>query len=131
MAGQGLLSLFIVEDDVNFRETFIDAMGLKGIAVRAAGSGLEGLAALRDHTPHVIVLDVQLPDIHGFDLCKMIRRIDSLRKVPILFVSASAQYSDPRDRVDGILAGASGFLPKPITPDKLLSEIESLLPANS
>lgn len=129
MAAQGLLSLFIVEDDAHFRETFIDAMALKGVAVRAAGSGLEGLAALREHVPHVIVLDVQLPDIHGFDLCKRIRRIDALRKVPILFVSASAQYSDPRDRVEGILAGASAFLPKPITPDKLLSEIESLLPS--
>ena len=128
MAASGILSLFIVEDDAHFRETFIDAMSLRGVAVKSAGSGLEGLAALREQVPHVIVLDVQLPDMHGFDLCRRIRRIDALRKVPIVFVSASAQYSDPRDRVDGILAGASAFLPKPITPDKLLSEIESLLP---
>ena len=125
------MSLFIVEDDLHFRETFIDAMSLRGITVKGAGSGLEGLAALRGFKPSIIVLDVQLPDIQGFDLCRRIKRIEALRKTPVIFLSASTQYNDPRDRVEGLLAGASLFLPKPITMEKLWAEIESLIEARS
>lgn len=121
------LSLFIVEDDPYFRETFIDMMSLRGIPVQGAASGMEGLAALREARPSAIVLDVQLPDIHGFELCRRIKRIDALRKTPLIFLSASTQYNDPRDRVEGLLAGASVFLPKPITMDRLWQEIERLL----
>lgn len=127
MTGEREASLFIVEDDAHFRETFIDAMELRGVAVKGAGTGGEGLDALQSHKPDAIILDVQLPDIHGFDLCRRLRRMDSLRGVPILFVSASAAYNDPRDRVEGLLAGAAVFLPKPISVDKLWSEIEPLL----
>jgi DNA-binding response OmpR family regulator len=128
------LSFFMIEDDPHFRETFIDVMALRGIQVTGAGSGAEGLAALRERgngdtlaLPSVIILDVQLPDIHGFDLCRKIRRVEALKKTPIIFLSASTQYSDARDRVEGLLAGASSFLSKPISMEKLWSEIEYLL----
>jgi DNA-binding response OmpR family regulator len=123
------LSLFIVEDDPDFRESFIDLMSLRGLTARGAGTAMEGLSALRDCRPGAIVLDVQLPDVHGFELCRRIKRIDAHRKTPIIFLSAAAAYSDPRDRVEGLLAGASLFLPKPISPEQLLAEIERLLDA--
>ena len=121
-------SLFIVEDDPHFRETFIDAMELRGVNVTGVGTGGEGLNALQKHKPDAIILDVKLPDIHGFDLCRRIRRMDALQSVPIVFVSASTAYNDPRDRVEGLLAGAAVFLPKPISVDRLWSEISTLLP---
>lgn len=122
------VSLFIIEDDSHFRETFIDAMELRGVVVQGAGSGFEGLSALQHLRPDAIILDVKLPDLHGFELCRRIRRMDSLKSTPILFVSASAAYNDPRDRVEGLLSGAAVFLPKPISVDKLWSEIAALLP---
>jgi two-component system OmpR family response regulator len=121
------LSVFIIEDDPRFRETFIDVMALRGIAVHAAGTGIEGLAALRERKPSLIILDVKLPDIHGFDLCRAIKRQESLKGVPVILLSASTQYNDQRDQVEGLLAGASLFLSKPITMDKLWAEIETLL----
>jgi DNA-binding response OmpR family regulator len=121
------MSMFIIEDDARFRETFIDVMSLKGIEARGAGSGAEGLRALQGLQPSVIVLDVQLPDVHGFDLCKRIKRIAAFKDTPVIFLSASSQYLDARDRVEGLLAGASLFLPKPITMDRLWSEIDRLL----
>src|SRR5688500_14441269 len=96
-------SIFIIEDDAHFRETFIDVMALRGVEVNGAGTGGEGLNALRERRPAVIILDVQLPDMHGFELCRRIRRLDAFRKTPIIFVSASTQYNDPRDRVEGLL----------------------------
>lgn len=125
------LSLFIVEDDPEFRETFVDAMSLRGVAVRGAGSGFEGLRALQEMHPDVIVLDVQLPDVHGFDLCRRLKRLPRLAAVPVIFISASAQYNDARDRVEGLLAGASAFLPKPVSVEQLWAEIERLLPSQN
>ena len=119
--------MFIVEDDDHFRETFIDIMALKGVEVTGVKNGDEAIKALKQHRPAVIIMDVQLPDVHGFDLCKRVRRIDQHKDTPVIFVSASTQYSDPRDRADGIVAGADQFLPKPISVDKLWNEIERVM----
>ena len=121
------VTIYIIEDDAHFRETFIDVMSLRGVEVQGAGTGEEGLRGLKDRRPSVIILDVQLPDVHGFELCRRIKRQEAFKKTPVIFVSASAQYNDPRDRVEGLLAGASLFLPKPITMEKLWGEIEYLL----
>lgn len=121
------LELFIVEDDAHFRETFIDVMGLKGVRVEGSSTACAGLRDLRSRRPDVIILDVQLPDMHGFELCKRIKRMDDFKKTPVIFVSADTRYSDPRDRVEGAIVGASAFLPKPITVDKLWGQITGVL----
>lgn len=121
--------MFIVEDDDHFRETFIDVMSLKGVEVSGARTGMEAINALRQARPSVIIMDVQLPDVHGFDLCKKVKRLDGHQDTPVIFVSASTRYSDPRDRIEGLLAGASQFLPKPISVERLWSEIELVVRA--
>ena len=121
--------MFIVEDDEHFRETFIDVMSLKGVEVTGVRSGDEAIKALKQSRPSVIIMDVQLPDVHGFDLCRRVKRLEGHQDTPIIFVSASTKYADPRDRAEGLLAGASQFLPKPITVEQLWSEIESVLNA--
>ncbi|MEK7389840.1 MAG: response regulator [Elusimicrobiota bacterium] len=120
-------TMFIVEDDDNFRETFIDVMSLKGVEVSGARTGDEAIKALKQNKPSIIIMDVQLPDVHGFDLCRKVKRLENQKDTPIIFVSASTKYADPRDRVEGIQAGADQFLPKPITVEKLWSEIELVL----
>lgn len=119
--------MFIVEDDDHFRETFIDVMSLKGVEVSGARTGVEAIKALKMARPSVIIMDVQLPDVHGFDLCRRVKRLDNQKDTPIIFVSASTKYADPRDRVEGLLAGANQFLPKPITVEELWDEIELVL----
>lgn len=119
--------MFIVEDDDHFRETFIDVMSLKGVEVSGARTGVEAIKALKMARPSVIIMDVQLPDVHGFDLCKKVKRLDGHQDTPVIFVSASTRYSDPRDRIEGLLAGAAQFLPKPISVERLWSEIELVL----
>jgi DNA-binding response OmpR family regulator len=120
-------TMFIVEDDDHFRETFIDVMSLKGVEVSGARTGDEAIKALKQNTPSIIIMDVQLPDVHGFDLCRRVKRLDNQKDTPIIFVSASTKYADPRDRVEGLLAGADQFLPKPITVEQLWNEIELVL----
>ena len=120
------ISLFIVEDDDLFRETFIDAMALRGAMVEGSRTGTDALKLLRHHKPSVIILDVHLPDIHGFELCRCIKKSERLRDVPVIFLSARASYSDVRDRAEGLLAGASAFLSKPITLERLWAQILAL-----
>lgn len=123
--------MFIIEDDDHFRETFIDVMSLKGVEVTGARTGDEAIKALRLSKPSIIIMDVQLPDVHGFDLCRKVKKLDSQKDTPVIFVSASTRYADPRDRVEGLLAGAEQFLPKPITVEKLWGEIEIVLNGHS
>lgn len=119
--------MFIVEDDDHFRETFIDVMSLKGVEVSGARNGDEAIKALKQAHPSVIIMDVNLPDVHGFDLCKRVKRLDGYQDTPVIFVSASTKYSDPRDRAEGLQAGGAQFLPKPISVERLWSAIESVL----
>lgn len=119
--------MFIVEDDDHFRETFIDVMSLKGVEVQGARNGDEAIKALKQAHPAVIIMDVNLPDVHGFDLCKRVKRLEGHQDTPVIFVSASTKYSDPRDRAEGLQAGGAQFLPKPISVERLWAAIEGVL----
>jgi two-component system alkaline phosphatase synthesis response regulator PhoP len=119
--------MFIVEDDDHFRETFIDVMSLKGVEVSGARNGDEAIKALKQNKPCIIIMDINLPDVHGFDLCRRVKRLDNQKDTPVIFVSASTKYSDPRDRAEGIEAGGERIVPKPISVEKLWAEIESVL----
>ena len=121
--------MFIVEDDDHFRETFIDVMSLKGVEVSGASTGDEAIKALKQNKPSIIIMDVNLPDVHGFELCRKVKGLDNQKNTPVIFVSASTKYSDPRDRAEGLMAGGAQFLPKPISVETLLAEIESVLGA--
>lgn len=121
--------VLIIEDDPHFRESLIDAMSLKGFAARGVGSGAEALRAIEISAPALIIMDVQLPDRHGFDLCRQIKRSLRLKRVPILFLSA--RFTEPSDRAEGLMAGAEAYLCKPVSMDTLWDEIQYLLDKGS
>lgn len=118
-------SILIVDDDGHFRETLSDALSLRKLDVQSATSGAEALKSLEKSTPSLILLDVQLPDIHGFDLCRILKRSTRLRGVPVVFLSA--KYTEPVDRAEGLLAGADAFLSKPVSLEALWEEVRYLL----
>ncbi|MBI4372082.1 MAG: response regulator [Elusimicrobia bacterium] len=119
--------MFIVEDDDHFRETFIDVMALKGVSVSGARSGDEAIRALKRSRPALIIMDIQLPDVHGFELCRRVKSLDGYQDTPVIFVSACAQYEDAAGRAEGFQAGASQFLSKPVAVERLCSEIDRVL----
>ena len=118
-------SILVVDDDHHFRETLTDALGLKAFNVSAAESGSVALKALEESTPSLILLDVQLPDMHGFELCRMLKKSTRLKNIPIVFLSA--KYVEPADRAEGLLAGADAYLSKPLNLDALWDEVHYLL----
>jgi len=123
--GNGSRSVLIVDDDLNFSETLMDALTLQKIKAYTAGSGTEALKKLTQIEPSIILLDVQLPDIHGFELCRILKRSDRHKNIPVVFLSA--KFTEPADRVEGLLAGADAYLSKPVSLEALWEEVHYLL----
>lgn len=118
-------TVLLVDDDAHFRETLADAMGLKDVRVESAGSVAEAKRLLAERLPAVILLDVQLPDVSGVELCRQLRRDPRTKGVPVVLLSA--KYTEPADRAEGLLTGADAYLSKPINIDALQDEIRYLV----
>lgn len=122
--------ILIVEDDAHFRETLMDLMSLRKLETRGAASGAEALRQLQTDVPALILMDVQLPDMSGFDLCRLLRRSTKLKDVPIVLLSA--HYTEPADRVEGLVeVEADAYFAKPVNPDALWGEVRHLLDRRS
>ncbi len=117
--------ILVVDDDDHFRETLKDAMELKNVSVTGAMTATEAFSSLSTTGPSVILLDVQLPDTNGVELCRRIRSDNRFRGVPIVLLSG--KFTEPADRAEGLLAGADAYLSKPIGLDCLWDEIRYLL----
>jgi len=121
------IKILIVDDDKNFIDTLEDGLKLKNAdaEVAVAKSAREALNALAVSVPSVIILDIQLPDMHGIEFLRVIRESSRLKKVPVVFISA--KYTEPADRSEAMLAGAGAFFSKPIEIDELWKELKYLL----
>ncbi|MEA3307625.1 MAG: response regulator [Elusimicrobiota bacterium] len=122
-----MIKILIVDDDENFIDTLDDSFKMKDMSaeVAVAQSAKEGLDSLAKSIPSIIVLDVQLPDMHGIEFLKIIKESKKFKDVPVIFISA--KYTEPSDRADAMLNGASSFFSKPVDVDVLWTEIKYLL----
>ncbi|MHB8108170.1 MAG: response regulator, partial [Candidatus Cryosericum sp.] len=95
----------------------------QGYVVALAFSGYEGLAKISTAQPDVVLVDILMPDITGYEVCRRIRADPSTRLLPVVMLTSSAD----QDKVDSIEAGADDFIARPFDPRELLSRIRSLL----
>lgn len=93
----------------------------EGFDVATAADGELGLSAFRDFQPHLVVLDLMLPKVGGMEVCREIRRSDS---VPIIMLTARG---DEMDRIAGFEVGADDYLAKPFSPRELLARVRAIL----
>ena len=110
-----------VEDDERIRTAVKLALEDEGWTVDEAGSGEEAVEVFQRTTPDVVLIDIMLPGIDGFELCRTIRRSSD---VPIVMVTAR---NDTHDVVAGLEAGADDYLTKPFSMDELLARLQALL----
>jgi len=117
--------LILVVDDEERMARFI-RLNLEhdGFRVVEAYRGMKALQALRDHLPDVVVLDVMLPDMDGFEVLKMIREIST---VPVIMLTAKGEEED---RVRGLELGADDYVTKPFSPRELVSRVRAVLRRN-
>ena len=85
---------------------------------------MEGWKKIRQETPDLVVLDVMLPGMDGFEICRRLRAKEETAKVPVLMLSAKAREAD---RDTGLKRGANDYLTKPASPDELASRVAQLL----
>jgi two-component system, cell cycle response regulator DivK len=115
--------VLVVEDNDDSRYLCTLLLEERGYHVIGAANGMEALAALDQDRFAFVVLDVQLPDIDGFEVAGRIRRIASENELPIIVVSAFAMTSD---RKKALAAGCNGYLEKPIDAEHFVSQLHCL-----
>lgn len=120
---QGLILL--IEDSPDIQRMIKKQLTHYGYEVEVQGDGASGLAWLATHRPDLVILDLMLPDMDGFEICTRIRQQHSANLLPILMLSALGQ--EVKDRVRGLKAGANDFMSKPYHLDELLARLETLI----
>ncbi|MEI7967176.1 MAG: response regulator transcription factor, partial [Actinomycetota bacterium] len=114
-------SLLFIEDDTAIRTALRLALEDEGYTVREAKDGADGLAKFAEITPDLVLLDLRLPDISGFDVCRQLRQHSI---VPIIMVTAQ---TDTHDLVAGLEAGADDYVTKPVVAKELAARIRAAL----
>ena len=116
--------ILIVDDDSTLRAALTRYLQDRGFAVRNAISGLEGFECFVQDVPDLIVSDVVMPEMDGFELCTKVRGTDFGQLVPFIFLSGRC---DLEDRIQGHSIGADDYLVKPFHPRELIAKIEAQL----
>jgi DNA-binding response OmpR family regulator len=114
-------TILIIDDDTKLNQLLVDFFREFGFKTITATRPEEGLKKLRQEAPDLIILDVMLPGMSGFEVCKTIRQSS---KVPIIMLTARGMVTD---KVVGLELGADDYLPKPFEPRELVARIQSVL----
>ena len=118
--------VIIVDDDRDTREMLTLALELEGFDVGQAANGLRLISAMHVDRPDVILLDVMMSWIDGFELCRSIKKNDEFKDIPVIFVSARKTGEDLNK---GLAAGATDYFTKPVDIDRLTGRIREILAA--
>jgi two-component system, OmpR family, response regulator MprA len=113
--------ILVIDDDEAITTALRRALSFEGYAVETAPNGEEGLARARDANPDLVILDVLMPGLDGFEVCRRLRSADD---TPILMLTARDEVAD---RVRGLDVGADDYLVKPFAADELLARVRALL----
>ena len=116
--------ILIVDDNETNRDILMARLGPQGYDLKQAADGEEALAAIRQHLPDLVLLDVMMPKLDGIEVCKRVRADASLPFIPIILCTAKA---DSKDVVAGLEAGADEYLTKPIDQMALVARVKSVL----
>ena len=114
----------IVDDDRDTREMLTLALELEGFELTQAANGLRLISAMHVDRPDVILLDVMMSWIDGFELCRAIKKNPTFGDIPVIFISAR---KSPEDERTGREAGAVDYFTKPLDVDRLISRIREIL----
>jgi two-component system cell cycle response regulator len=116
--------ILIVEDNKTNRELMVYLFQAFGYLPTTAADGREGLAALARERPDLIVCDLEMPDVNGYEFARALKGDAQLRDIPLVAVTAYAMVGD-RDKV--LAAGFDGYLAKPINPESFVAQVEAYL----
>ena len=117
--------ILVIEDTEDNRQIIRDLLTSAGYELIEAVDGLEGVAAVEREQPDLILMDIQLPGIDGYEATRRIRKIPALATVPIIAVTSYALSGDEAKTRE---AGCDGYVAKPYSPRQLLAKVREFLP---
>lgn len=119
----------MIDDDENIVNVVQDILTESGYAFDSAGNGSAGLQKAKSIIPNLIILDIQLPDMTGFDVCQAIRQDIRTKNIPILMLTG--HFINSKDKVKGLDTGADDYIVKPFDNNLLLAKIEAICRRNT
>ena len=117
--------ILVADDDPVILRLLQVNFGLEGFEVRTASRGEEAITAADELTPDIILLDVMMPGVDGWEVCRRLKEDERFKETPIVFLSARAQ---DEDRKRGYGLGVAAYVTKPFDPGRLVDLIRRLLP---
>jgi CheY-like chemotaxis protein len=119
-----MTKILIAEDERDIRDLITFTLGFAGFEVVAAANGEEALNLARQEIPDLILMDVRMPRMTGYEACAAMKADAKLKNIPVIFLSAKGQDSEIQT---GLQAGAVDYLLKPFAPDQLTAHIQEVL----
>jgi len=119
-----MAKILIAEDEPDIRDLIAFTLRFAGHEVIAVANGLEALLSTAQEMPDMVILDVRMPQMTGYEACRRIKADLATKDIPVIFLSAKGQESEIRE---GFEAGAYEYLLKPFGPDELAKRIRELL----
>ena len=118
------IRIFVVDDEQDLTDLLHYQLGKEGFKVKFSNNPYEALGNARDFNPDLIILDVMMPDLNGFQLLRMIRADNLLQKTPVIMLTAK---TDVEHRIKGLEQGADDYLGKPFEPKELILRIKNII----
>lgn len=116
--------ILIAEDERDIRELIAFTLEFGGFQVIAVTNGQEAVELARQHRPDLIILDVRMPKMTGYEACRILKSQEETRAIPVVFLSAKGQEAEIRQ---GMEAGADAYILKPFAPDELIQQVRAIL----
>lgn len=118
-------SILCIEDETEMIDLMRLILGRRGYDVRGAASGMEGLKMIRERQPDLILLDLMMPEMDGWEVYQQLKAEEKTKRIPVIVVTAKAQSID---RVLGLhIAKVDDYIAKPFSPQELLTSVEKVL----
>lgn len=115
-----MMKVLIVDDQPELRHVLRICLSAVGLEILEAGNGEKALAAIKEHSPEIIILDVMLPDLNGFEVCSRIRQTTPGTSAYVIMLSARTETTH---RVSGLESGADAYLTKPFEPQEIMAQL--------
>jgi len=116
--------ILVVDDEIYIVHILEFSLTMEGYTVLTASDGQEALKTIEAERPDLVVLDIMMPSLDGYQVCRKLRQDDQFQNLPVILLSAKGR---PVDREAGLEAGADDYITKPFSPRKLLEKIRELL----
>ncbi|MEM7793747.1 MAG: response regulator [Cyanobacteria bacterium P01_C01_bin.118] len=117
-------TVLVVEDSVAQREMMIDLLKGNGLHVTVASDGVEALAHIQGDLPDLVVLDIVMPRMNGYEVCRRIKSDPATQNLPVVLCSSKGEEFD---RYWGMKQGADAYIAKPFQPNELVGTVKQLL----